>query len=302
MDTLSEIINSLRQIKNDLKAEVLVSSLREKGIQKEQLVIRNEGVFKRAFRKDVVDAKLSEINLYDEMVEIILSRDGMYDLLPEGLFHQSQKGSNVSVQKMVEEHRRFKYEEDKARQFFMPFENEFFHQKVETEMTERRFYGRIYSEKNELLQHFWKIDRELPVEAAKRLLEFLPQASKILGNTELMQQTLSKILLEPVNINWTPNAKLQLVVQEEVNEMSLGIDAVVGQTFEEYMPQYEFTLGPFTHLRVEQFLHEAPYKKLLEKFYDSFVPIEAEIKTTFVTDKNQPKTENNAILGYNFEL
>ena len=37
MDTLSEIINSLRQIKNDLKAEVLVSSLREKGIQKESM-------------------------------------------------------------------------------------------------------------------------------------------------------------------------------------------------------------------------------------------------------------------------
>ena len=70
MDTLSEIINSLRHIKNDVKAEVWISSLREKGVQKEQMVIRNEGVFKRAFRKDVVNAKLSEINTYDEMVEI----------------------------------------------------------------------------------------------------------------------------------------------------------------------------------------------------------------------------------------
>lgn len=302
MDTLSEIINSLRYIKNDVKAEVLISSLREKGVQKEQMVVRNEGVFKRAFRKDVVDAKLSEINTYDEMVEIVLSRDGMYDLLPEGLFHQSQKGSNVSVQKMVEEHRRFKYEEEKARLFFMPFENEFFHQKVETELAERRFYGRIFSEKNELLQHFWKMDPALPAEAAKRLIEFLPQASKILGNVDLMQQTLSKILLEPVKIKWTPNAKLSLTTQEKVSEMCLGIDAVVGQTFDEYMPLYEFELGPFENLRIEHFIHNASYQKLVEKFYDSFVPIEAEIKTTFVADKNQPKTENSAILGYNFEL
>ncbi len=167
MEPLKEIQTAIQQTSADIKAEVVVASLYEKGILAEQILIRNQGVFKRSFRKDIMDCEIKEINSFEEVLEIGVSRDGLYDLLPEGLFHQSERGSNQSVQRMVEEHKRFKSEEMIARKYFQPFENEFFKQKVQVEQNEKNFYYRILSEKNQLLQQFWKLDSSLPVEASK---------------------------------------------------------------------------------------------------------------------------------------
>lgn len=304
MESLKEIQNALQKHTADIKAEVMVASLYEKGILAEQIIIRNQGVFKRSYRKDIVDCEIKEINSFEEILEIGISRDGLYDILPEGLFHQSERGSNQSVQRMVEEHKKFKSEELVARKYFQPFENEFFKQKVQVEENEKNFYYRILSEKNQLLQQFWKLDSNLPLEASKRLLEFLPRAGKICGHIQLMQLALSKILLEEVKV-LTYQMPLSMICQDKMKStqaQTLGIDSVMGATYEETIPVIEFMIGPCQSLSVEQFLPKNPYYLLLQKFYDCFTPLEAEIKTTFVTNKNQVEKENSPILGYNFDL
>ncbi|HOZ51495.1 MAG TPA: hypothetical protein PLU17_06530 [Chitinophagaceae bacterium] len=301
---MQDIIETIKQLHTDLKAEVVVSSFQEAGISEDRICIKNESVFHRSFRKDVISAKQIELKNFDEVVEITLSRDSLYDLLPEGIFHQSHKDSSSQVTKMVAEHKRFKREEQSARQFFVPFENEFFHHRVEIEKQEKKFYQKVNGEKNEILKHFWKLDPNLPNDGAKQLIEFLPQANAICSSLKLMEETLSKIISEEVKVTLLESDnKYHVESTSSINDMLLGVNSLSGNQFSEFLPSLEFKIGPLKSNSIEQYLTNQPYNKLLNRFFDYFTPLEAEIKITFAIDKKS-NSENASIniLGYNFEL
>ena len=301
---MQDIIQNINSYHTDLKAEVIVSSLLDANVNEDTICIQNQSVFDRSFRKDVVNAKLVELKNFDEVIELTLSRDGLYDLLPEGIFHQSYKDSSSSVRKMVEEHKRFKIEEQAARRFFTPFENEFFHQKVNIEKQEKKFYTSVNAEKNEILKHFWKLDTALPKDGAKQLIEFLPQASAICNNIQLMQETLSKIINEKVSIKVLENETTYNAETEiSIDDMLLGINLLNGKSFTECLPALEFTIGPLVNTTIDQYLPKQPYQKLVQRFFEYFTPLEAEIKITFAVDKKSSKEiAATNVLGYNFEL
>ena len=102
-------------------------------------------------------------------------------------------------------------------------------------------------------------------------------------------------------LTWT---NLQFMPSDEApsEEEILGLNTVAGELYMEKIPQYEFFLGPFTHLSTESFLPKQPYYNVLQTFFEYFVPLEAEIKTTFNIHKNKQEVTEQGILGYNFAL
>lgn len=304
MEKYTEIEHALSSIKKDIKAEVLVAELFDNQIAEEDIFISLESAFKRSFRKDLTQVKKTEINTFDIAVKISLARDGMYDKLPEGLFHVAAKNSTTQVSNMVSEYKRFKNEEAIARKFFAPYENEFFLQQIKIEQQEKKFYYKINLEKNEFLKHFWKLDAALPKNAAKRLIEFMPFAGEICGNKELMQNTLAKILDEKVElkINSSPT---HFYYKDEVTEEKntiLGNTTLIGNTVTDELPELEFCIGPLKQNSITDYLPQQTMYKILTKFYDCFVPLEAEIKTTFVANKSENQMPQTVLVGYNFEL
>ena len=76
------------------------------------------GSFKKSFSNDIEKFELEEYRDSAEF-KITLNRDGIYDLLPEGLFHQTLGGKKIrTVLEAVTENKRFKDEEKNARKFF----------------------------------------------------------------------------------------------------------------------------------------------------------------------------------------
>ncbi|MBL7772582.1 MAG: type VI secretion system baseplate subunit TssG [Chitinophagaceae bacterium] len=301
MPDMLELMAELKRIRTDLRAEVIMAALQEEGFAENQLEVHATGTFNRSFRKDVVKYKLKNDNAFQETLQVELSRDGMYDLLPEGLFHQSLKGSNTQVSKMVAEHKRFKQEEADARAFFAVFENEFFHQKTVLEKKEKTFLRNITLEKNNLLNRLWKLPNHFPQQAGKKMLEYMPKTGSICGRREAMALALSDILHEQVSVDVNV-LETPLIQDQQASETQLGLNSMLGNSYNELLTQYCFNIGPLQHHSIESFRTDEPMALVLHTFMSYFVPLEAEIKITFIPNKNLTSAKESDILGYNFEL
>ena len=228
---LEEIKNTINSIKDDLKAEVIISEILEQIDSKEQnILVDYKGQFKRPYRKDVLGAELINYN-YDltEYVKINLSRDGIYDTLPESLIHElSSEKPQKTVSDMTEQFKAHKKEEEYARKFFFPFENEFFIKALERENIEKEILLELNGSKPlDFFYDFWHIDRDLPPILVSKLIRILPYLHKIVGNLQMTVNCLSYLLDEKVEIA-EQGYKEQSSSEQEINlgESRLGLDMI----------------------------------------------------------------------------
>lgn len=299
-DNIDLIIEELSEVFYNLKAEVIVSEiLKNSNVDRSKIVVNNQSTFKRPHRKDVLNVE----HIDNEKIRLNLSRNGLYDNLPEGLFHKSPKSTKkVSYTNL---RKSFKDEENEARRFFSPLENEFFYQKLNINNKERDFLSRFLSLEDTFLFDFWKINPSVPKKYINRLLKIIPFSSKIAGNLELSRICLEKIIKRKIEIKKNESGKQKLSNQLVNNERILGTN---------------FTLsGPcnitkFPSLSIEIILENKDvfndiFKRnilhVFNLFYDFFMPVEYEIITNF-TLKNKCEfslhLDQEPILGLTTQL
>ncbi|HJT73490.1 MAG TPA: hypothetical protein VJ720_05715, partial [Chitinophaga sp.] len=199
---LEEVIDHIRRLNYDVRAEVVVGELFDNKVQEEEVAVQMQNVFTRSFNKDILDAQLDDSQPYHPFVTMVLSRDGIYDRLPEGLFHAfTPQRQQQSVSEMVAGYKKQQQEQQEARKFFRPLEHEFFLQRVFLEQREKHLlFDAFGKDADDLFLSFWGIPKGLPREATGRLVRLLPYIHRIAGNLELAGLYLEAILNEPVNI------------------------------------------------------------------------------------------------------
>ena len=107
----------------DFKAEVIAAELIDNHVPAEQIMILMLGARKRAFSKDV-DTVKDEMSDYNnkEYTLITTHKEGIYDMLPQGLFHSPTLPKNATTQKeVIDNIKKHRVEESNARRFFLPF-------------------------------------------------------------------------------------------------------------------------------------------------------------------------------------
>lgn len=299
-----EIKNRINNFKFDLKAEVIISEILEQVDSKEQnILVDHKGQFKRPFRKDVLGAEIVNYN-YDitEYVKVNLSRDGIYDTLPEGLTHQlGPDKPKKMVSDMTKEYKIHKKEEEYARKFFFPFENEFFLKAIERENIEKEILLELNGSKPlDFFYDFWHIDRELPPVLVSKLIRILPYLHKIVGNLDMTVHCLSYLLEEEVEIA-EQGYKEQSSSEEEINlgNCRLGLDMISGSAYMDYSLYLEFKIGPLQKTSFLDYIHQGKLKKFIELFYEYFLPMEVDVKTTILLEKETEvfNLTENTILG-----
>ena len=148
--SLEDLAYEIENISYDIRAEVVANELLESNaVVQDEITISNHGQFSRAYRSDVLGASIHDDN-YDkqEYLNLKLSRDSMYDALPEGFVHSlSENNADKSVGQMIKEHKHQKKQEAEARNFFTPFENEIFHYRTKIESVERDFLYKLNGSK-----------------------------------------------------------------------------------------------------------------------------------------------------------
>ncbi|MFD2571147.1 type VI secretion system baseplate subunit TssG [Spirosoma soli] len=174
----------------DIRAEVWIADHYRTTTLPTEVFVRPKGTFSRSYSADVLKAETYEADTQHPLTHVLhLSREGLYDSLPETLHHPPApplRAGRDEARAMLEQSKRLRHEENEARTFWLPFEQESFRQRVQIEDQEAqaltRAYGPIW---DELHGYLWG---ELPMPLSPRqracLLAIWTNAHRVAGDWE----------------------------------------------------------------------------------------------------------------------
>ncbi len=303
--TLTDFSSQLRQVNTeDVKLEVLLAELYFSGLNPlREVLVHPAGLFARDFRRDVgrvdvghanilqVDAPPPDPRVLDsdlqDFLNIEVHRDGLYDYLPEGLFHQATgyTRDQAEVFAEIDEQGRRRAA---ARRFFQPIEQEFYLQRLLLELEERKY---DVTEDNlrqnpqaDILRSFWGIPADLlTVRQLNNLLHLLPIAQRIVTNTELARQCFELVLGVSVQLRTIPPLMFAIELvpgdvppSDELSRAELGNFSLDG-LYQDTMPAIEIRIGPLNSNQMNDFLANGRNRAILNLLTGYFLPAESQV-------------------------
>ena len=307
MKNIDWIDESIRNLFNDIRAEVILADLIEAGIDYDDIIISPVGTSKRSHANDIFKAEWKELKSNLFLYNLYISREGIYDAMPEGIFHQPHlSGSNSSSFAMIDSVKRGKKEEEEARNFFLPFEQEFYYQRIAVEIQERKLISELQGSNSNMFVNFWKLEDCLDARQKSILLNILPISHKIVGDFKLTSQSFEMVLgsnvsirmIDPIDKSAPKNSIAKM------GEAVLGGNLVLGNTFNDGNPSIEIAIGPLKENRLIDFIPGGRGNEVFDFLCNFFIPIELDIKKKIIADEStfdsQITDKKEAMrLGYN---
>ena len=304
-DFAKEIQDLGKQV--DVRLEVILAELYGGGMDpRHDVLIHSAGLFARSYRRDVGRAKVGPpdaLELSDEpplpldeqrdYLNIEVHRDGLYDYLPEGLFHQPTtlaRDQREVFEDFDEQARRIRA----ARRFFQPIEQEFYLQRLMIEIESRKYQLteenlRRY-EGGEVLRAFWGLPAGL-LDARQliNLLHLLPVVHRINNDPALVMACMELLLNVPIQLRTIPPLTFPITLApgdepapNELCRAELGNFSLDGD-YLDTMPAYELRIGPLTTHQLTDFLAGGRNRKILDLLIGYFLPIETDVVEYLVT-------------------
>lgn len=280
MEKKSDITQTIRQLSYDFKAEAVVADLMQNGLDSEDFIVIPAGIFKRRYSRDINGTGRVKLKNGTDLAGIYLNRDAIYNNLPEGFFHQSTDHAEDS-KNGAHHSKKLKEEEKAARNFFLPFENEIFTQRINLESEERQILTH-FSENlsDDFSPEFWKIDRSIDRKYLAGMVRFMHVSHKIAGNPKLTAQCLEVILQEQVKATQfkkcvAVKGKRLLGRHKRKNLLGsgrLGVDFICGEKFLTTIHAVKFEIGPLQNSSVGDYLKTGKIAAFLKCFFGYFVP------------------------------
>lgn len=316
LSNLDEISKYVNHLSFDLKAEMLVAVLAEHRVDLTEILTACDGQLKRDWSRDIALSSVNHLETGDTMLLLHLNRDGIYDVLPEALFHSNFDDKDQSGAEMAKDSMKLRAEEKEARMFFQPFENEIFLQRVQLTFIENQLFKSIYSDfLLGIIPYFWKTDNDLPESYVDHMKKLLPLVHRITGDITLTARCLEFILREKVN---TTTSDEEQIDDLSVNDFQysgvlgkslLGVDTISGNHVSGFIKRLIFQIGPIINRETIDHLKDGSMNRFLDCFYGYFIPFEFDVKTKYIfgTEKNQFMLNDNtdttiSYLGYNSVL
>lgn len=270
----------------DYKAEVYGAQLVEQGFDSERIQIIRKGAAKRGFSKDIEEIKLhfSDQDLKDYL-HIEANKEGIYDILPEGVFHQPiQKKANKDKEDVLDEIKAHRLKEFHARRFFQVFEVEADHSLIQAYLYEIKYDKKISNSNfTDIFVSYWPIMKLLKPEQCILFMHTIPYLHQIRNNHEEIEKTMSLLLEVPVRIEHIklPAKNADSFFESVLDDSCLGIDLVLGKAFDDGMYDLKVTVGPVSARKMEYFLEPAVGNKILDFLCLLFFPADIFVTKDF---------------------
>ena len=293
----------------DLKIEPQIFLAIYRGIFPDDLVVSCNNLFHREYSRDLYSATVDEDGKKQPVLHLQLTRAGIYDHLPEGLFFQLPQGTSSATSDAVMKYKENKKREEEIRRFFLPYENEIFRQRLNLEEEENALLQGLQSGiLNEYFVEFWKLSDRIPRQMLVPLIMLLPYANRISGNTELCSECLSYLLNEEVEIRRRTRIVKQAVEEDMtcLGDAILGLDSVCGSLFFEDQSLLEISIGPLQNSSLLDYLDNGSRFVLIETFNRFFLPagedVDIEIRPNPEKEYLILDADEQNILGYSTAL
>ena len=293
-EDLNLIAIKLNELPYDIKVEVLVADLIDSGFSDNDILIQPVSTFKRRFGKDIHRTKI----IYDKQDNIQLliemTRDGIYDLLPEGMFHQPRDRKHYkNTSDMVHSVKVQRQEEQASRQFFLPIENEIYHIRTFIEQAEKKlFYELENNASNDFLIDFWRLNKYKKYDSIHLLVRFMPILYRLTQNLEYVKICYEMLLKQKVDItiNDTFDWKATTINSWSLGEEYLSYTSTLGARIKADLPEYFIKIGPLNDEEINEYIPNGNMYKYLDLLNSYFLPMGYEKNIIII-----PKFENNFI-------
>jgi hypothetical protein len=268
-----DLVNRHRQLTTfDLKSELLFNALLDKEIDDLNIVIKSNGLFYRKFSKDKMNVAPDAIN--PEIINIEISRDGFYDILPESFVHNYR--DKEIKDDAVQEYKNRKREEKEARHFFNPLENELFRFRHSVERYESDFFSNLSANGIvDIIKIILVVEDSIPdyliVKMFYALLKHNQSADQSIEN---IIDILEDMLDEKVTYTAT-NIKLEHAydVVEKNNDLIMGINTTLESHQKIFLKKYLFSIGPLKNSEnLQLFFQNQTMESFVRTFFNLFLP------------------------------
>lgn len=292
---LNSVIEDLKSLYDNIKAEAVVIELQRNSSLKNDFVIQNKSSFMRSHRRDILKSRK-----IDNKLLIELSRNGIYDSLPEGFFHSNIENKSDSYNRR---RNKKKKEEKDGRLLFSPIENELFNQAVEIDKKERELFDDFYNFNTDFLLKFWNLKEHINNKYILKLAKLLPHSHKIAGDLKLIKLCLERVIGEKVEI---VKSFEKFEILKKIKSEILGVDLITKtEKSNVAVPFITFKIGPVANSRLKKYYENEEIKNFLKIFYSYFLPLELQAQTCFLSGENQKfilDEESNPIMGVSTKI
>jgi hypothetical protein len=304
---INNIKDNLKSISCDFKGEVFANELTLNGISLDDILFKSKSAFKRQFEKEIQSINFEDNDFTGSKIVIELNREGFYDFIPEGITHfDVDKKAFKNSSEITDEIKLKRLQEKTARDFFQPFENEFYSANITLENKESGSVNQFDSVLNKQL--FFKTYGYLPefddVQIAK-LLFFLPLAYKLRGQDRMIEFMLKNLIPFPITaVVESTSVSNKIDFQKKLVDCELGVDSILGDSVKEYETSLILKVSELHRNDMLDFFEGGIYYNIIEKVIGFLMPIDYKLKMIYYfceTDKIAFLHENQEIsyLGYN---
>ncbi len=281
----------------NLKAEIVASLLTQKGLSAKDMQVNYTSSFNRPYRKDLYFAQTDKDK---NILNLFISRNGFYDMLPEGLSHPEivESDKSISIKNLLSSYKKQKKEENSARLFFKPFENHMFQFLVQIEEKEKSLLNNS-NEFKSFFRKFWDIEDWIQDEQFIFLMRILPYASRIKGNTNKIINLLSHHLNKKISIkkSWI---EIKAPQEEFFINYTLGKDFIIGNSSDQ-LPFVQFIFHDIPDEDFNLYIQGGYFYNFTQVFFEYMLPIELEYEIKVNPNYTQHK-EGFGILGHSSTL
>ncbi|MBL3550352.1 hypothetical protein JML65_22520 [Chryseobacterium sp. KMC2] len=278
------------KLQTDFKAEAVAVNLLRYHRAVSNIFIERIGVNDRAYLKDIKSISSSYLGFDEEVFTIESYREGIYDYLPEGLFHPPSLGaSRKNVDTVVREIRKQKRVEEDARKFFRPFELEVFFTEISALLKEAEF--EITSNTDALLEtvsELWPLINMLDKQNAYIFMHILPFFHQIKGDKKWFERCMTAFLQVPVEVTFSPNIIDGLEKNDDsmlLGNSRLGVTYIPSGRHMDGQRNWVVNIGPIPYLEMKKYIPGNPFRQVLQVLYDYFLPVTVDVEENFITEK-----------------
>ena len=309
---IEKVKSLLHSIPFDLRVEVVVTDLLKSGYSLDDFFVRPVGIFKRRFGKDISKVEKVELQNNSEIYNIEINREGFYDMLPQGLFHNPPGKGTKALKKaseMAEEVKIRKKEEREARDFFHIYEIELYYQRLAVEWHERSLIETIsITMDDEDFLSYWELPSVFNKQQKGILFYLYPVIDSIRGNVSLMEKTYSLVLNEKVSMKIMQMSTRKMDSVKGFNLIGkghLGLDLVLGSSATPVYQTLMIEVGPVSNQNLLLYLPRARNWMVLMELNRFFLPLFIEYKLKVIAEKGEWKLGSEKAetrLGWNVNL
>ena len=239
MHYLEKYKRLINRLPFDIRAEVLLAEMMLDQVQAEEIEIATNSVFSRNVHFDIEKVEENEyVTTRRKRLRFVLNRDGLYDLLPEDLFHQPLDPTVMyEREKIMQDIKVQEQREQAARNFFLPYEQEFFRLRIRLEMEERKFmFANSGQIDTDVLSKLWNFPDFLDVEQKIKLGLLMPVMHRLVGDKELCGFIATDISGDEVNVTEQFKSHSGFSADPFLGTVALGTDLILGGEYQSMEP------------------------------------------------------------------